>query len=79
MDLVIFSALLVGLIQLLKVTFKISARWTPIITLLTSVVLFAVFMIIEDVAVSWEIVQNILIVALSAMGFWSGTKAIAGR
>ena len=79
MDLIIVGAIVVGLVQLFKETFSIVSRYIPIVTLITTVVLFGIFLWVTGAQVIWEVIQNGLIVALTAMGLWSGTKAVAGR
>lgn len=79
MDLIILGGIVLGLVELLKITFIISARYIPIVTLIVTVLLYAVYLSITSTVVSWDIIQNGLIVALTAMGLWSGTKAVVGK
>lgn len=79
MDLIILGAIVLGLVELLKITFIIPARYIPIVTLIVTVLLYAVYLNITSTVVSWDIIQNGLIVALTAMGLWSGTKAVVGK
>lgn len=79
MDLIIIGAIVVGLVQLFKETFGIVSRFIPIVTLIVTVVLFGIFLWVTGSPVDWEVIQNGLIVALTAMGLWSGTKAVAGK
>lgn len=79
MDLIILGAIVLGLVELLKITFIIPARYIPIVTLIVTVLLYAVYLSITSTVVSWDIIQNGLIVALTAMGLWSGTKAVVGK
>lgn len=79
MDIVILGAIVLGLVQVVKSTFGITSRYIPVVTLVITALLFAVYMVIENVPVNWESIQNAIIVALSAMGLWSGTKAVAGK
>jgi len=79
MDLIILGAIVLGLVELFKITFIIPARYIPIVTLIVTVLLYAVYLSITSTVVSWDIIQNGLIVALTAMGLWSGTKAVVGK
>jgi hypothetical protein len=79
MDLIILGGIVLGLVELFKITFIIPARYIPIVTLIVTVLLYAVYLSITSTAVSWDIIQNGLIVALTAMGLWSGTKAVVGK
>lgn len=79
MDLIILGGIVLGLVELFKITFIIPARYIPIVTLIITVLLYAVYLSITSTAVSWDIIQNGLIVALTAMGLWSGTKAVVGK
>jgi len=79
MDLIILGAIVLGLVELFKITFIIPARYIPIVTLIVTVSLYAVYLSITSTVVSWDIIQNGLIVALTAMGLWSGTKAVVGK
>lgn len=79
MDLIIIGAIVVGLVQLFKETFSIVSRYIPIVTLVITIVLFGIFLWVTGTQVNWEVIQNGLIVALTAMGLWSGTKAVAGK
>lgn len=79
MDLIILGGIVLGLVELLKITFIIPARYIPIVTLIVTVLLYAVYLSITSTVVSWDIIQNGLIVALTAMGLWSGTKAVVGK
>lgn len=79
MDLIILGGIVLGLVELFKITFIIPARYIPIVTLIVTVLLYAVYLSITSTVVSWDIIQNGLIVALTAMGLWSGTKAVVGK
>jgi len=79
MDLIILGAIVLGLVELFKITFIIPARYIPIVTLIVTVLLYVVYLSITSTVVSWDIIQNGLIVALTAMGLWSGTKAVVGK
>lgn len=79
MDLIILGAIVLGLVELFKITFIIPARYIPIVTLIVTVLLYVVYLSITSTVVSWDIIQDGLIVALTAMGLWSGTKAVAGK
>jgi uncharacterized membrane protein len=79
MDLVILSGLVLGLIQVVKITTGLSSRYIPIATLLLTFGLISIFLLVNGSSLNWELIQNGLIVSLSAMGLWSGTKAVAGK
>lgn len=79
MDIVIIGAIVVGLVQLFKTTFNITSRYVPITTLAVTAILFFIYMQVQNIPANWETIQDGLMVALSAMGLWSGVKATAGK
>ena len=79
MDIIIFSAIVVGLVQLFKTTFNITSRYIPVVTLVVTALIFVTYMKIEHIALNWEAIQNAIIIVLSATGLWSGGKAVIGK
>ena len=79
MDFVIMGAIVLGLVQLFKVTSGISSRFIPISALVISIVILLIYSWIEKTNITWGLIENGLIVALSACGLWSGAKATVGK
>ena len=79
MEEVIFVAILVGLIELVKKTTKISIRWIPLIGFLLTIVIFAVYVLLEKVPVTWDQVSKTIIMALAPLGLYSGVKKTIGK
>lgn len=78
-DIIILGAIVVGLIQVLKTSFNIPARFIPIITLVVTFGILALNLYVENIPITWEVLQNGFIIGLSALGLWSGTKATIGK
>jgi hypothetical protein len=79
MDMILIGAVVLGLVEAIKIATNIASRYIPIVTLLVTGILVALFVLLTKSEISWEIVQNGLIIALSATGLWSGTKAVLGK
>jgi uncharacterized BrkB/YihY/UPF0761 family membrane protein len=78
-DIVVMSAIVLGLVQLFKITTNINARYIPISALIISLGVLSCYAWVENVPVTWNIIENGIIIALSACGLWSGAKATIGK
>jgi len=84
MDLILYgvpaAGLIVALVEVVKHTVHLDTRWAPLLALGLGVVL-AVLLRLEDPTVgTWlQTVLMGLMAGLSAAGFYSGGKAVAGR
>lgn len=74
MDIAMISAIVVGLTQIFK-TFGFNERLTPIFALVAGVALNT----LVGVGGVWEQALWGIVAGLTAMGFWSGSKAILGK
>lgn len=75
MDTVILSGIILGLTQVAKITIGISKRYVPVTVLLITALVFGGAAYLSKLALDWTMVSSALVVALSAMGMWAGTKA----
>ena len=74
MDLVILSAIVLGLTEVVKRTLALKKRWIPLTALITTFVLVSVFVLVNHYSYSWDMIMKGLIVALSLVGLYSGVK-----
>ena len=79
MDFIIFSAILVGLIQVIKTTTGLNSKYIPVSALVISLAILALYCWLEKTPFTWQIIENGIITALSACGLWSGAKASIGK
>jgi hypothetical protein len=68
--------LMMAIVEILKTSFKIPARFIPLITIVLGEVAAFVYVSPDDVKVA---VLSGLVMAFTAMGMWSGTKNTVGR
>lgn len=78
-DIVVMSAIVLGLVQLFKITTNINARYIPISALIISLGVLVCYAWVENVPVTWSIIENGIIIALTSVGLWSGAKATVGK
>lgn len=78
-DIIILGAIVVGIVQVLKNSFNIPSRFIPLLTMILTFGIIALNLYIENIPITWEVLQNGFIVGLSALGLWSGTKASIGK
>lgn len=78
-DIIILGAIVVGIVQVFKNSFNIPARFIPLLTMILTFGIIALNLYIENLPITWEVLQNGFIVGLSALGLWSGTKATIGK
>lgn len=74
-DVVLLGGLVVGIVQIAKVTFGITSRFIPITTLFVSGAIFGLFAFLSKTALDWNLVAGALVTALTSIGLWSGTKS----
>lgn len=76
----ILAGLILSIVQILKVTFKITARYIPVVSLLLMVlVLVGGWIYLGYPKIPLENLVNDLVAVLTAMGLWSGVKATIGK
>ncbi len=75
MDLITLSALCLGLTEVIK-QLGVPSRFAPVISIIIGLGGSFIFAKNADLG---NIVLNGLIAGLSASGFWSGAKAVAGK
>ncbi len=73
-DLVLLAGLVLGLVQVVKVTVGVSKRYIPITALLVSLLVFCGYAFFSKTAIDWSLVSSALVTALTSVGLWSGTK-----
>lgn len=75
MDYILLSAMILGIVQGIKMLVGPTSKWIPTIAILVGLGLIAMFSVLNHVPVTWEAVVNGLIASLTAVGLWSGTKS----
>lgn len=78
-DLIVLSGIVLGLIQVIKVTVGIAPRWIPLSALFVTFAIIFLYVWTKHIPFSWEFIENGFIVALGAVGLWSGVKATSGK
>jgi hypothetical protein len=78
-DILVLSAIVLGLTQLFKVTTNVTARWIPISALLITFGILGLYTYTKGTPMTWEIIENGIIVALGSVGMWSGVKSTSGN
>ena len=75
-----FSGLVLGLVQVVKITFSLSKRYVPVTALVVSLLVVGVAAYFEKVSLSWDVIQNALIAGLSSVGLWEfGKTSVMGK
>lgn len=74
MEEVVFVAILVGLIEIVKRSFNIASRWIPLIGFCLTIVILGVYVGIEKVPVTWDLIARTIVMALAPLGLYSGVK-----
>lgn len=74
MEEVVFVAILVGLIELVKKVTNISARWIPLVGFILTFVILGTFVFLEKAPVTWDLLSKTIITALAPLGLYSGVK-----
>lgn len=77
-DEIIFGAIVVGLTEILKKTVNLNPRYIPLSTLIITFGIITLFTLLKHLPFTWEVVERGFIVALTAVGLWSGVRATAG-
>ena len=82
MELVVYSvpvaALIVGLVEMAKRSFRMSARWAAPLAVLLGVIFAAAAKLDQPTMGTWlQVVMLGLLTGLSAAGLYSGSKAMA--
>jgi len=79
MDLILLSALVLGVVQAIKMAISPTSRWIPSIALLVGFGFIALFSILNNVPLTWDGVVNGVIASLTAVGLWGGTKSTLSK
>lgn len=75
MDTIILGGIILGITQLAKITLGVSKRYIPITCFVVSAIVFGTAALLSKTIIDWTFVSSALVVALTAMGLWSGTKS----
>lgn len=75
MNTILLGGLVLGLVEIVKVTLGITKRYIPVTALVLSLVIFGLYAYLTKVAIDWTVVSTALVTALTAVGLWSGTKS----
>ena len=76
----LLAGLILSIVQILKVTFKITARYIPIVSLaLMVIIILGGWVYLGFPKIPLENLINDLVSVLTAMGLWSGVKATIGK
>lgn len=78
--LLLLSGIILTVVQILKVTFKITTRYIPIVSFgVMILVLVGGWIYLGFPKIPFEIIVRDFVAVLTAMGLWSGTKALIGK
>lgn len=78
--LLLLAGIILTVVQILKVTFKITARYIPIVSFgLMTLVLLGGWIYLGYPKIPLEIIIRDFVAVLTAMGLWSGGKAVIGK
>ena len=75
MDILILGAIVLGITQIVKITFDLGSRFIPLVSLIVALAIISVFAFANNSPFNWELIQNAIIAGLTAGGLWSGSKA----
>lgn len=78
MDTILLGGLVLGLVEVTKITLGITKRFIPLTALFLSLAIFGLYAYLSGTAIDWTIVSTALVTALTAVGLWSGTKSTLG-
>lgn len=80
MNTLILAGLVLSLVQIIKVTFKITSRYIPIVSLIVMVLIMAVAWVYSGYPkIPLDTILTNLVAVLTAMGLYSGAKATIGK
>jgi hypothetical protein len=74
MEDVVFVAILVGLIEMIKKSIGVNSRWIPLIGFALTMIILGTYIVIENVPISWDLLSKTIIMALAPLGLYSGVK-----
>ena len=72
----ILVPVVLGVVQAIKIAFKVDSKWAPLISVISGVV--GAYSLFPVASVGVSILQG-LVVGLTACGLWSGTKTTVGN
>lgn len=77
---ILSGAIILGLVQAMKMGFKLASRWIPLVAIVTSLLLVWIMSYLNGTILTWEILQNALMIGLSACGLWEvGKTSVLGK
>ena len=79
MDILVYVGVVITLTQVCKTAFGIATRWIPFVALLIGAVFFAIAYFSGVVTINYQSIMDLVVGILSAMGLYSGTKAVLGN
>lgn len=79
MDYLILGAIIMAFTQIFKKIWSPESWVVPIMSIIVSFVLIGVYVFLEKVPASWEMVVIALTLSFTANGMWSSGKAIGGQ
>lgn len=75
MDYILLGAVILGIVQAIKMLVGPTSKWIPTIAIAVGLGLIALFSVLNNVPITWEAVVNGLVASLTAVGLWGGTKS----
>lgn len=76
----LLAGLILTIVQIIKVTFGVTARYIPALSLLLmALIMFVGWVYLGYPKIPLETILTNLVAVLTAMGIWSGTKATIGK
>lgn len=75
MDYIFLGAVILGIVQAIKMLVGPTSKWIPTIAIAVGLGLIVLFSVLNDVPITWEAVVNGLVASLTAVGLWGGTKS----
>lgn len=80
MNTLLLAGLILTIVQILKVTLRITARYIPIVSIgVMALLMLAGWVYTGYPKIPIETLLTNLVAVLTAMGIWSGTKATIGK
>lgn len=75
MDYIFLGAVILGIVQAIKMLVGPTSKWIPTIAIVVGLGLIVLFSVLNNVPITWEAVVNGLVASLTAVGLWGGTKS----
>ena len=68
------GAIVLGLTQAFKKGFAIKSRYIPLVALLLTFAVIGIYLVADDVPLTWKAIENGFVVALTSVGLFSSYK-----